>query len=181
MSQIDYDQRLGRLENSRLTSVVSDSARRNLAAITIKDESGDTAGSPDVEADDDIPYVEAAKAFMQLILDNPMSEYRNLRRDGTPCPRCQEDDTISQELKDKRYYDATHLYNHERSHLHLPIQKWVRRITQAFEASDEEQIACPYCKELGKTKAFFHVKALIQHIRYTKVGDAHDALKRADG
>ncbi|RSL58138.1 hypothetical protein CEP54_007924 [Fusarium duplospermum] len=117
MSQIDYDQRLGRLENSRLTSVVLDSARRSLAATTITDEDGDTAGEshsmvdenklvppcrrratrrtarasggphrdldednqdPDDDADDDIPHVETAKAFMQLIFDNPMSEYRNL-------------------------------------------------------------------------------------------------------
>ncbi|RSL42180.1 hypothetical protein CEP53_012339 [Fusarium sp. AF-6] len=150
MGQTDYDQGLGRLENSRLTSVVLDSARRNLAATTITDEDGDTTGESHSVGDenqvvppwhDDLPYVEAAKAFMQLILDNPTSEYRNLRRDSTPCPRCQEDDTTSQELK----------------------------------------IACPYCEELGKKKTFFHVKALIRHIRYTKVGDAHDALKRADG
>ncbi|RSM09046.1 hypothetical protein CDV31_007908 [Fusarium ambrosium] len=90
MGQIDYDQGLGRLENSRLTSVVLDSARRNLAATTITDEDGDTTGEshsvgdenrvvppwrphrdldednkgPDDDADDDLPYVEAAKAFM---------------------------------------------------------------------------------------------------------------------
>ncbi|KAF4456865.1 hypothetical protein F53441_1076 [Fusarium austroafricanum] len=55
-------------------------------------------GDPGDE-DDDIPYMAAAKTFMQAILDNPMSEYRNLRRDGIPCPRCQEDDTIGRELK----------------------------------------------------------------------------------
>ncbi|RSL66619.1 hypothetical protein CEP51_012786 [Fusarium floridanum] len=174
MGQIDYDQGLGRLENSRLTSVVLDSARRNLAATKITDEDGDTTGESHSVGDENrvVPpwrqratrrrpraSVEAAKAFMQLILDNPMSEYHNLRKDGTPCPRCQEDETVSQELKDKRYYDATHLYDHERSQLHLPIQE------------------CPYYKELRKTKRFFPVKALIRHIRY----DEHDTLKRADG
>ncbi|KAH7236763.1 uncharacterized protein BKA55DRAFT_679077 [Fusarium redolens] len=51
------------------------------------------------EANEDIPYIEAAKALMQLILDNTMSEYRNLRKNGVPCPQCRNNKTISQELK----------------------------------------------------------------------------------
>ncbi|KAF5722886.1 hypothetical protein FMUND_2242 [Fusarium mundagurra] len=133
------------------------------------------------EADEDISYIEAAKAFMQLILSNTMSEYRNLRKDGIPCPQCQDDDTISQELKNKRYYDATHLYDHERSQLHLPKQKWARRVTLAFEASGDKRITCPYCKRLGKDSQFFHVKALVKHITYGRFGAEHDRLKRADG
>ncbi|CAJ0540123.1 Ff.00g073930.m01.CDS01 [Fusarium sp. VM40] len=131
--------------------------------------------------DDDISYFEAAKAFMQLILDNPMSEYQNLRSEGVHCSRCQEDETISQELKNKKYFDATHLHDHEQSKLHLPKQKWKRQITRAFEASGETRIACPYCKQLGKDSSFFHIKALVKHIEYGNFGDGHDRLKRADG
>ncbi|KAM0085370.1 hypothetical protein ACKRZS_002399 [Fusarium odoratissimum] len=133
------------------------------------------------EANEDIPYIEAAEAFMQLILSNTMSEYRNLRKNGVPCPQCQDDDTISQELKNKRYYDVTHLYDHERSKLHLPKQRWVRRVTQAFEASGEKRITCPYCKQLGKDSSFFHVKALVRHITYGSFVAEHGRLKRADG
>ncbi|KAH7195569.1 hypothetical protein DER44DRAFT_830783 [Fusarium oxysporum] len=133
------------------------------------------------EANEDIPYIEAAEAFMQLILSNTMSEYRNLRKNGVPCPQCQDDDTISQELKNKRYYDVTHLYDHERSKLHLPKQRWVRRVTQAFEASGEKRITCPYCKQLGKDSSFFHVKALVRHITHGSFVAEHERLKRADG
>lgn len=83
--------------------------------------------------------------------------------------------------QNKRYYDVTHLYDHERSKLHLPKQKWVRRVTQAFEASGEKRITCPYCKQLGKDSSFFHVKALVRHIIYGSFGAEHDHLKRADG
>ncbi|KAF5711462.1 hypothetical protein FGLOB1_4965 [Fusarium globosum] len=151
----------------------------------VNDTGGDTIhreldeGEP--EDIDDIPYIEAAKAFMQLILSNTMSKYQNLRKNGVPCPQCRDDETISQEIKNKRYYDATHLYDHERSKLHLPKQKWVRRITQAFEASGEKRIACPYCKRLGIESSFFHVKALVKHITYGSFGAEHDRLKRADG
>ncbi|KAG5789433.1 hypothetical protein H9Q69_011501 [Fusarium xylarioides] len=133
------------------------------------------------EANEDVPYTDAAKAFMQLILCNTMSEYQNLRKNGVPCQKCQDDDTIRQEIKNKRYYDATHLYDHQRSKLHLPKHKWVRRITQAFEASGEERITCPYCKQIGKESPFFHVKALVKHITYGRFGAEHDRLKRADG
>ncbi|RKK86501.1 hypothetical protein BFJ71_g13743 [Fusarium oxysporum] len=224
MSQTDYNERVRRLERSRLGELVLKKARRNLAAPEPIDEGESPSDEPptavdettglfihdveelpeqdmddqinntgghgvihreldegEPEANEDIPYIEAAKAFMQLILSNTMSEYRNLRKNGVPCPQCQDDDTISQELKNKRYYDVTHLYDHERSKLHLPKQKWVRRVTQAFEASGEKRITCPYCKQLGKDSSFFHVKALVRHITYGSFGAEHDRLKRADG
>jgi hypothetical protein len=79
------------------------------------------------------------------------------------------------------YYDATHLHDHEVSKLHLPKQKWVRQITQAFEASSEERVACPYCKELGEDVTFHHIRGLVKHIEHGKFSDMHDQLKRADG
>ncbi|KAM0200381.1 hypothetical protein ACHAPI_002806 [Fusarium lateritium] len=229
MSQTDYNERLGRLGESRLAELVLSQARQNLEALgTDEDEAtgdepdsavdketglfvhdveelheedldehvqedGDTPIHRDLDEEnldfaehaddftDDIPYPEAVKAFMQLILDNTMSQYRNLRSEGVHCSRCQEDETISQELKNKKYFDATHLYDHEQSNLHLPKQKWVRQITQAFEASGEARISCPYCKQVGKDSSFFHIKALIKHITYGNFGDEHDRLKRADG
>lgn len=57
----------------------------------------------------------------------------------------------------------------------------MRRAIQAFEASGEERITCPYCKRLGKESKFFHVKALVKHITYGSFGAEHDRLKRADG
>ncbi|RGP80548.1 hypothetical protein FLONG3_1287 [Fusarium longipes] len=110
-----------------------------------------------------------------------MTANKKMRKEGIPCPRCQEDDTISQELKDKLYYDATHLHDHEVSRLHLPKQKWVRQITQAFEASGEERIGCPYCKKLGKDVTFHQMRDLVKHVEDGVVGATHDELKRADG
>ncbi|RMJ14970.1 hypothetical protein CDV36_005353 [Fusarium kuroshium] len=52
MGQINYDQGLGRPENSRLTGVVLDSARRNPAATTITDEDGDTTGESHLVGDE---------------------------------------------------------------------------------------------------------------------------------
>ncbi|KAF5027811.1 hypothetical protein F66182_81 [Fusarium sp. NRRL 66182] len=140
-------------------------------------------GNPgsDEYADDDLPYIEAVRAFMQLVLDNSMSGYTNLRRNGAPCPRCQEDETISQELKDKKWNDLTRLHDHQHSQLHLPKQKWVRKITQAFEASGEERIPCPYCKLLGDESRFTTIKGLMRHIANGDFGAEHDRLKRADG
>lgn len=142
MSQTDYNERVRRLERSRLGELVLKKARRNLAAPEPIDEGESPSDEPptavdettglfihdveelpeqdmddqinntgghgvihreldegEPEANEDIPYIEAAKAFMQLILSNTMSEYRNLRKNGVPCPQCQDDDTISQELK----------------------------------------------------------------------------------
>lgn len=142
MSQTDYNERVRRLERSRLGELVLKKARRNLAAPEPIDEGESPSDEPptavdettglfihdveelpeqdmddqinntgghgvihreldegEPEANEDIPYIEAAKAFMQLILSNTMSEYRNLRKNGVPCPQCQDDNTISQELK----------------------------------------------------------------------------------
>ncbi|KAF5529603.1 hypothetical protein FPHYL_14197 [Fusarium phyllophilum] len=222
MSQTDFDERVRRLERSRLGELVLKRARRNLAAPEPVDEDESPSDEPptavdettglfihdveempeedlddqinntggviyreldegEPEANEDILYADAAKAFMKLILCNTMSEYQNLRKNGVPCLKCQDDDTIRQEIKNKRYCDATHLYDHERSKLHLPKHKWVRRITQAFEASGEERITCPYCKQIGKESPFFHVKALVKHTTYGRFGAEHDRLKRADG
>ncbi|KAK2479087.1 hypothetical protein H9L39_08461 [Fusarium oxysporum f. sp. albedinis] len=177
MSQTDYNERVRRLERSRLGEHVLKKARRNLAAPEPIDEGESPSDEPptavdettglfihdveelpeqdlddqinntgghgvihreldegEPEANEDIPYIEAAKAFMQLILSNTMSEYRNLRKNGVPCPQCQDDDTISQELK--------------------------------------------IC---DTDSSFFHVKALVRHIIYGSFGAEHDRLKRADG
>ncbi|KAF4950643.1 hypothetical protein FGADI_8047 [Fusarium gaditjirri] len=193
MSQTEYNERVHRLERSRLGELVLKKALQNLAAPepidvdegpsdeppTAEDEATCDKGEP--EANEDIWYVEAAKAFMQLILSNTMSEYQNLRKNGVPCPRCQDDDTIRQEIKNKRYYDATHLYDIERSKLHLPKYKWVRQITQAFEASGKERITCPYCKQPGKESSFFHVKALVKHITHGRFGAMTDCSVRMAG
>lgn len=51
------------------------------------------------DADVEVPYIEAAKIFMDIVMNNTMTKARNLSSNPVHCPLCEEDDTMP--LKDK--------------------------------------------------------------------------------
>jgi uncharacterized protein YlaI len=56
-----------------------------------KDDEDDSPTDSDVEID----YATAACTFMQTLLDNTLSQHKDLKNNPIPCPLCQEDDTIT--------------------------------------------------------------------------------------
>jgi hypothetical protein len=51
------------------------------------------------EEEEEVSYVEGVTAFMQLLLHNPLGNFRNLKNNPEPCPLCQEDETLGDEHK----------------------------------------------------------------------------------
>ncbi|KAK5083428.1 hypothetical protein LTS08_003621 [Lithohypha guttulata] len=152
--------------------------------------SRDTDEVGDVEAvneedEAEVPYHVAAKNFMIALLENPMSEHEDIKNNPKHCPKCESDDTISDELKNKTYNNPSHLRDHMESYVHTPKARWVRRY-EAYYANDD--IVCPYCattrSEDGEVQIYSDMKSLMRHIERSstaKQGEEHDRLKEEDG
>ncbi|GKU19681.1 unnamed protein product [Fusarium langsethiae] len=65
------------------------------ASIEIRRELDENDGNGDVNVDIEITYETAVRAFMQAMMENSLSQHKDMKNNPANCPLCQEDDTIT--------------------------------------------------------------------------------------
>lgn len=130
-----------------------------------------------------LPYIDIASSLMQILLESSLSthrEWKDLAPDEQRCPLCIDDDTISDENKDRIWPSEKHLSRHMAStQVHSRYARWRRVQTtlqsrrgqdlleraqrirdgdlpgtnaQAEEYEEEaERWVCPYCPPDART------------------------------
>ncbi|RGP59025.1 hypothetical protein FSPOR_11605 [Fusarium sporotrichioides] len=65
------------------------------ASTEIRRELDENDGNGDISVDIEITYETAVRAFMQAMLENSLSQHKDIKTNPINCPLCQEDDTIT--------------------------------------------------------------------------------------
>lgn len=167
--------------------------------ITIEPET-EIADSAGVDIDgNDLPYVDMATAFMEMLLDNSLntSTMWSDIRDKT-CALCQVDETVPSERRAREYQSQSHLDNHVNGGYHTLQFKFQRGAEIRKAAHPEGKYSCPYCDEAAEDRAaFFKERGLqapknefsthtkLSHHVFTSTettdGKKHDELKDLGG
>ncbi|KAK7981593.1 hypothetical protein PG988_003831 [Apiospora saccharicola] len=132
----------------------------------------------------DVPYDNAAKAFMDHIMGNTFSRYTTFKYNPVQCPSCLEDPTAEPESKNRMWNNKKKLESHMSGEYHTPKSRFFRRIDQ-LKLETGGDLICPYCKEIGHlpperwrwpthTKLARHIKT---HSHYTD-SNSNDARTR---
>jgi len=156
----------------------------------------DEEGDSDPQHEDTIPYIETARAFMNVMLNNTLAETKQWKdRDISErvCAECVDDPTMSDEQKQHVYPSAKHLERHLDSTVHS-IYEQLRRQWVKDGPQYQGRFWCRYCAELdGKDpeerQSFTGVPDVVKHVQASRPDqelsgrrpDGHDDLKAADG
>ncbi|KAI5368191.1 hypothetical protein Slin15195_G033250 [Septoria linicola] len=106
-------------------------------------------------------YADLAATAIEMWLQNSLNEFKWWAAKDPICPLCQEDDTASNELRDKRYASKHHLDNHMEGGFHLAFNVWKRQ--QERTRDGEADINPPF--QANK------MPALIAHISESDAGE----------
>jgi len=132
-------------------------------------------------------YAASARSMMELLLNNTLNEYSTWN--GRPpkergCRLCGEDDTASDEMKNKVYSSAYKLETHLKSYYHTPYKVWQRQMQaiQSEQGADDKQFYCPY--QHDEPRGYSEFSKLAYHVQHSTVatdGAVHEQQKADDG
>ncbi|KAH7024844.1 uncharacterized protein B0I36DRAFT_387286 [Microdochium trichocladiopsis] len=142
-------------------------------------EAGDDTDFNDLATN--IPYVHSVEVFMDILMNNTMSQYENMKHNPIPCPLCQEDETIDDGLKGKLYNRKDILDGHMHSITHSRLGRWKREALQKAASHPEGRVTCPLCEAVGLTRTYEKINLLVRHVRYDTVNAQHEDLKVQGG
>ena len=99
-----------------------------------------------------LDYATAARAAMEVWLSVGMagSDFgsHHLQHHKVPCPLCQEDDTVSDEMKAKTYHPSK-LGRHKKSEFHSGYKRFMRRAVNLAQANEWDGVQCEICARLA--------------------------------
>ncbi|WQF83714.1 hypothetical protein CDEST_08728 [Colletotrichum destructivum] len=112
----------------------------------------------------EIPYGDAVKHVLEMLLDqDSITETPELF-----CQLCQDDDTVSQELKDRTWPSKAKLSIHQNTKFHTGFSTWERRAKAVRAKNGTQGFCCEICVAIAPAEfamaQFTTMSNLVQHM-----------------
>ncbi|KAJ5008614.1 hypothetical protein K4K57_010177 [Colletotrichum sp. SAR 10_99] len=118
----------------------------------------------------EIPYAEAARHVLSMLLESQGSESKQL---ALTCDLCQADQTTSDSDKTKVWPDEKHLERHRNTKFHSGFATWSRRAKYQKEKDETDGLICEVCSQIIPEDAKIEQHASIKELQHHM--DASDA------
>ncbi|EGP91473.1 uncharacterized protein MYCGRDRAFT_107442 [Zymoseptoria tritici IPO323] len=168
--------------------------------LTFESELDEEAADGDVvQESSELSYQDYATAFMDIMLHNLESTETAWKdRLDKTCPTCQEDFTVSEDVKSKEFTSQSHLDIHLASNFHTPLVRFQRMVDNEAAEHEDGLYQCPYCYNADEDRLNHYAEqgidppssdftsraALETHVKessHLTDGQKHDSLKEDDG
>ncbi|KJX98468.1 hypothetical protein TI39_contig411g00017 [Zymoseptoria brevis] len=168
--------------------------------LTFESELDEEAADGDVvQESSELSYQDYATAFMDIMLHNLESTETAWKdRLDKTCPTCQEDFTVSEDVKSKEFTSQYHLDIHLASNFHTPLVRFQRMVDNQGAGHEDGLYQCPYCYNANEDRLNHYAEqgidppssdftsraALETHVKessHLTDGQKHDSLKEDDG